>query len=164
MQSFRTCLALTVLCALLGACAARPPEDDGLYQALGARAGLAGIVDNFLEEMSRDEVIVDSFAETDIAAFRAHLIDQLCELSGGPCVYEGRSMAEAHRGMGVDARMFNAMVSDFKDAMDRARVPRGAQNRLLGLLAPMYEDVTDPGPGEGAGAPQLSQAGKTPSN
>lgn len=114
---------------------------NSLYADLGGKTGIADIVDRFLMHMGNNEVIVDSFAETDIEAFRGHLIDQICEVSGGPCEYTGRSMAESHAGLGVDTRQMNALVSDLINAMDDENVPLGAQNRLLGLLAPLHEDV-----------------------
>ena len=53
--------------------------------------------------------MVDTFADTDIAEFRRLMIEQLCDLSGGPCTYGGRTMAESHAGMGVTPAMFNAL-------------------------------------------------------
>lgn len=47
-------------------------------------------------------------------AGRKHLVkqltDQLCQQAGGPCVYGGPTMAEAHRGQDIGKRDFNALV------------------------------------------------------
>lgn len=146
----RTILLLTL--TLAAGCASRPPADD-LYRDLGGKPGITRIVDAFLVHLSEDELVVDTFADTDIAEFRRLLIEQLCDLSGGPCEYTGRTMAESHAGMGVTPAMFNALVADLIDAMDDAGVPQGAQNRLLGLLAPMHGDIVEGrAPGVGAGA------------
>lgn len=133
-------LALALTCT---ACAHQPAGDD-LYHDLGGTPGITTIVDGFLLRLADNERIVDTFADTDIAEFRRLLIEQLCDLSGGPCQYSGRSMAEAHRNMGVSAMQFNALVEDFMASMDDAGVPRGAQNRLLALLAPMHAEIVAP--------------------
>lgn len=132
-------LVLALTCA---ACAHQRSADD-LYRDLGAAPGIAAIVDGFLLHLADNERIVDTFADTDIAEFRRLLIEQICDLSGGPCEYSGRSMAEAHQDMDVSAMQFNALVEDFMKAMDDAGVPRGAQNRLLALLAPMHDDIVE---------------------
>jgi len=133
-------LVLALTCA---ACAHQRGTED-LYRDLGAAPGIAAIVDGFLLHLADNERIVDTFADTDIAEFRRLLIEQICDLSGGPCEYSGRSMAEAHQDMDVSAMQFNALVEDFMKAMDDAGVPRGAQNRLLALLAPMHDDIVEP--------------------
>lgn len=136
--------ATVLVLALTCASCAHQPAGDNLYRDLGGTPGLAAIVDGFLLHLADNERIVDTFADTDIAEFRRLLIEQLCDLSGGPCEYSGRSMAEAHRDMDVSAMQFNALVEDFMQAMDDADVPRGAQNRLLALLAPMHGDIVQP--------------------
>ena len=136
----KTILLITAL--LVTGCASQRPADD-LYRDLGGDEGVTRIVDAFLVHLAEDELVVDTFADTDIAEFRRLMIEQLCDLSGGPCTYGGRTMAESHAGMGVTPAMFNALVADFIDAMDDAGVPQGAQNRLLGRLAPMYGDIVE---------------------
>lgn len=137
-----TVTLMTILGAalLLGGCNHQRPGDD-LYRQLGGQPGLERIADAFIDELAGDRRVVDSFAETDIAQFRTLLIEQLCELSGGPCRYSGRSMAEAHAGMNVSAAQFDALVEDLMAALDSAGIAQGAQNRLLGLLAPYHGEV-----------------------
>lgn len=139
---------LIVLLAALFGCAAQP-QGDRLYRELGGAAGIERLVDAFLLRLAADERVVDSFADTDIDEFRRLLIEQFCDLSGGPCEYGGRSMAEAHRGLGIDDAQFNALVEDLIAAMADVDLPWGARNRLLRLLAPMHreivQDATPPG-------------------
>ncbi|MDX1569184.1 MAG: group 1 truncated hemoglobin [Xanthomonadales bacterium] len=127
---------------LLAACVGAPPQaDDALYRDLGGTAGITAIVDSFLVELARDERIIHHFRRTNVERFRRLLIEQFCELAGGPCTYSGDSMALSHRGMGLTDRDFNALVDDLIHAMEAENVPVGAQNRLLALLAPMYGEI-----------------------
>ena len=139
--------AAALIVALAG-CAAPAADDAALvgepfYEQLGGADGIEAIVDAFLVELARDEQIVDAFARTDIARFRRLLIEQFCSLSGGPCEYSGDSMYAAHRTMGVTPGEMDALVRDLIDAMNAVGTPLGARNRLLGRLAPMYEDIVD---------------------
>ncbi|WP_308387724.1 hypothetical protein [Acidithiobacillus sp. AMEEHan] len=54
---------------------------------------------------------------------------------------------DAHRGLQITTAAFNYLSQDMIDAMDAHRIPIGAQNYLLSLLAPMEpEIVTANGP------------------
>lgn len=124
----------------ISGCAPRSPADE-LYQQLGAKAGVEQIVDGLLIEIEQDPQIVQHFRDTDIARFRMLLIEQLCELSGGPCKYSGASMAESHTGFQISQADFDNLVVHLMKVMTAQQIPLAAQNRLLAMLAPMYGDV-----------------------
>lgn len=135
-----TTLALTLL---LAACSTTPTKPT-LYERLGEQEGITTIVDNLLFEIGGNETLLPFFAETDIDRFREKLIEQLCQVSDGPCDYTGDSMAQVHAGMELNDSHFNALVTDLIVAMDDAGVPTGAQNDLLARLVPMYDEVMNP--------------------
>lgn len=131
-----------VLSLLLAACAPPgPPENDSLYRALGERPGIAAIVDETLDNVSQNSRIVAIFADSDIGRLEAKLVEQICELSGGPCTYTGDPMDEVHADLGIGPAEFNAFVEDLRDAMQTLDVPESARNRLLARLAPMRDDI-----------------------
>ncbi|MEP4546596.1 MAG: group 1 truncated hemoglobin [Saccharospirillum sp.] len=132
-----------VLVALVAACSTTPTQPT-LYERLGEQDGITTIVDNLLYEIGGNDTLLPFFAKTDIGRFREKLIEQLCQVSDGPCEYTGDSMAQVHAGMGLDDRHFNALVTDLVVAMDEAGVATGAQNDLLSRLVPMYDEVMNP--------------------
>lgn len=132
-----------VLMALVAACSTVPTQPT-LYERLGEQDGITAIVDNLLYEIGGNDTLLPFFAKTDIGRFREKLIEQLCQVSDGPCEYTGDSMAQVHAGMGLDDRHFNALVTDLVVAMDEAGVATGAQNDLLSRLVPMYDEVMNP--------------------
>lgn len=132
---------LAALCCVLAACATKTPGDDALYNQLGGETGINLIVDDLLFLSTRDRRIGEFFDGVDLERLHGLLSEQVCALSGGPCLYSGETMAESHRGMGVDEAAFNALVENLVDAMEAQSVPVAAQNRLLALLAPMQRDI-----------------------
>lgn len=130
---------LSVLAALSG-CSQTVPKDH-LYQQLGSSSGIEKMVDGLLVEIEQDQQIVHHFRDTDIARFRKLLIEQLCELSGGPCKYTGASMQESHTGFKITQADFDNLVRHLMKVMTEQQINIAAQNQLLGLLAPMYGDV-----------------------
>ena len=127
---------------VLVGCANAPPARQ-TYEQLGRRAGIQAIVDDLLEVILEDDRINYQFASTDIFRFRKKLAEQLCVESGGPCVYTGRTMQEAHVDRGIDDAQFNGLVEDLVLVMERRRIPVAAQNQLLRRLALMHVQIAE---------------------
>lgn len=115
--------------------------DDSLFQALGGREGIVRIAAMTIDLSVADPRINATFADINHARLKRLLADQFCQLSGGPCVYEGRDMKETHAKHGYTNRDFNILVEHLQTAMEREKIPFRAQNRLLAILAPMQRDV-----------------------
>lgn len=130
---------LLLVTLVLSACQQSP--ETTLYQRLGGETGVEKIVDGVLYGIEHDQSIVQHFADTDIPRFRRLLIEQFCELSGGPCKYSGVSMQESHTGFQITQAHFDALVNHLISAMQQQQVPVEAQNEFLAMLAPMYKDV-----------------------
>jgi hemoglobin len=114
---------------------------DTLFDDLGGREGIARISEAAIDLSLEDPRIKHTFDDINIKRLKRLLTDQLCELTGGPCKYEGRSMAETHATHHLTNAHFNALVEDLQIAMDRENIPFRVQNRLLAILAPMQRDI-----------------------
>lgn len=115
--------------------------DDPLYHELGDRTGIAKIVDATMVNVLSDDRIKATFDNTNIERFKVLLTDQLCLVAGGPCLYKGRNMHDAHKGLHLHNSDFNAVVEDLQKGMDTRGIPFPVQNRLLARLAPMQHDI-----------------------
>jgi hemoglobin len=118
--------------------------DRSLYSRLGGRAAITAVVDDFVTNVAKDNRINKFFAGADIPRLKRLLVQQICQGSGGPCKYEGRSMREAHRGLGVGNADFDALVQDLVKSLKKFNVPQREQQELLALLGPMRRDVVQP--------------------
>jgi hemoglobin len=114
-----------------------------LYERLGGIEAITGVVDSFAARCAGDDRINAKFERTDIPRLKKMLVDQVCEATGGPCTYAGRDMKETHDGMGVTAGEFDALVEDLVATLDEFSVPKAEQDELLGLLAPMRDDIVE---------------------
>ena len=122
---------------------ASPPP---VYQRLGGQPVLVAAVDDFMTIAAADPRIAFRFRDTDTTRFKAALVRQLCVSTGGPCEYTGRSMKEAHAGMGISNAEFNAMTQDLRRALTQHGVPIETQTDLVAVLEPMRDDVVSPIP------------------
>lgn len=134
-------LALASLSFALLSSTASAQQAPTLYTQLGEKPGITKFVDTFVGNIAKDSRINAMFGATNIPRLKTLLVEQVCEVSGGPCKYTGRDMKSSHAGMGVNRSHFNALVEDLQDAMSTEGVPFGVQNELLAVLAPMYRDI-----------------------
>jgi len=140
-------IVLAVLITGLAACSApttkpaAPPPKDALYRELGGSDGIRRVVDVFFARINGDARINTLFRNVDHDDLKRLVNEQLCEATGGPCKYTGRSMEEAHSGLNLTNADFDAFVADLVSAMDEVKVPKTSQKKLLALLAPMRPQI-----------------------
>ena len=114
-----------------------------LYERLGGLAAINAVIDSFVARCAADDRINPKFERTDIPRLKKMLVDQVCEATGGPCTYAGRSMRETHDGMGVTAGEFDALVEDLVATLDEFDVPKEEQDELLSVLGSMRGEIVE---------------------
>ena len=117
--------------------------DKSLYDRLGGKPAITAVVDDFVGRVAADNRINGKFANTDIPRLKMLLVEQICQASGGPCTYTGRSMKATHLGMGVSSSDFDALVGDLVTTLNKFKVPEREKNDLLGALGPMKGDIVE---------------------
>lgn len=114
-----------------------------LYDRLGGKSAITAVVDQFVSNVAADGRINSRFASTDIPKLKGHLVDQVCQATGGPCTYQGRDMKRTHLGMQISSADFGALVQDLVAALDAFHVPAGEKRELLGMLGSMKQDIVE---------------------
>ena len=126
--------------------ASATPTPSTLYQALGAKDGIQRLMDALVDRLRADKTIGSMFANIKPAYLKEQLTDQLCRVSGGPCVYEGEEMKKSHADLKIGTGEFNLLVEILQDCMDARQIPFAVQNQLLARLAPMHRDIITASP------------------
>ncbi|MFT4929946.1 MAG: hemoglobin [Phenylobacterium sp.] len=129
-----------VLMALISVGCQTPPPNQ-LYLSLGENAGIARLVEDFINELLIDEHIGFHFEEAELDRFHDKLVEQICQLAGGPCEYTGKTMQKIHTDLDITEAQFNTLVEALMKAMDNNKISVGAQNQLLALLVPLRADI-----------------------
>ena len=137
--SFARLCSVAGLMLLLNGCATT--NQTTLYQQLGEKPGISKLVEDLINEVLNDNKISQHFEEADLDRTHDKLVEQICQLSDGPCEYTGKTMQEMHKDMIITKGHFNAIVEALMRAMDHNNIAVGAQNQLLSLLAPMHQDI-----------------------
>ncbi|MDP2816674.1 MAG: group 1 truncated hemoglobin [Polaromonas sp.] len=126
---------------MAGASFGQPAPNDQLYKAFGEKAGLVSLMDDFMVRLLADPRTGPHFKPSNQQRVKEQLVDQLCSLAGGPCVYKGADMKSAHANLDIKKSDFNALVEVLQQSMDAKGIPFRTQNQMLALLAPMHRDT-----------------------
>jgi len=157
MRSAGLALALVLglaACGGKGKDTTTPPAGGGdtttttatLYTRLGEKPAIEAVIDKFLANVVADARINARFSHLDgagVAKLRGHLIDQVCNATGGPCQYTGKDMVTVHTGMNITEDEFNALVDDLVKALDELGVKEAEKTELLTALGGMKGDIVN---------------------
>jgi hemoglobin len=138
---------LLASCGLLAAnsfAQSAAPQNDQLYKAFGEKPGLVALMDDFMVRLLADPRTGPHFKPSNQQRVKEQLVEQLCALSGGPCVYKGADMKSAHANLEIKKSDFHALVEVLQESMDAKGIPFRRQNEMLALLAPMNRDIITP--------------------
>ena len=138
-RTIRAARIVWALLALLSACAqllAAERAEPSLYARIGGQPALDAVVADALVRVAADPRIAPRFQHAN-AGLGRHLMDLLCERSGGPCTYRGRNMADAHEGMHISDADFDALIEAVGAALVQREVPARERGEALGILRRM---------------------------
>jgi hemoglobin len=123
------------------------PAKLSLYDRLGEEPAIVKVVDDFVANVVADPDIKDKhkkhFQEGDVAGLKKKLVDQVGQATGGPQKYSGKNMKDAHKGLEISNKDFDALVNDLVKALDKNKVAKEDKDELLKMLGTMRKDVVE---------------------
>lgn len=117
-----------------------------LYERLGGYDAIAAVVDDFIGRLITDPKLGRFFTghSTDSKkGIRQLIVDQLCEATGGPCVYTGRDMKTSHAGLGITEEEWNTSVNHLVATLDKFKVPQKEKDEVIGAIASFKKDIVE---------------------
>lgn len=117
-----------------------------LYKRIGGYDAIAAIVDEFLSRLRADPMFARFGGGRGLDSTRRGrelLIGQMCELSGGPCVYIGRDMKTSHAGLGITTGEWEAALEHTLDALDQLKVPAKEKEEFVALFECYRNDIVE---------------------
>ncbi|MCH9031240.1 MAG: group 1 truncated hemoglobin [candidate division Zixibacteria bacterium] len=124
-----------------------PAQTPSLYDRLGGVYSIATVVDDFVERLLVNDVLnanpkIDAARDhVPKAGLKFRVTALICQLAGGPEVYHGRSMTDAHAHLGITEKEWDAMVADFVLSLNKFNVPEKEQGELFALVGPTKDQI-----------------------
>jgi hemoglobin len=103
------------------------PLGTTLWQRMGREKGVQKIVDDFVTTAMRDPAVNVSrngklkLSEDQLDQVKNHLVDMTSMLGKGPRKYNGPTLKEVFKGMGVTSAEFNAAVRNLKKVLNKTK-------------------------------------------
>ncbi|KZE34481.1 hemoglobin [Crenobacter luteus] len=141
-----TVFALGAGCAPF-ALAQQPDAKAPLFERLGGLRGITVVVDDFVDRLAKNRTIranravKDSLDRSGAPYLKFQVAQMVCEVTGGPCRYTGRTMKESHAHLGIVEKEWAAMAKDFKASLDRFKVPAAEQRELFDIVGTTKADI-----------------------
>jgi hemoglobin len=133
-------------------------SDGDIYQRAGRKPGIQALVTAFHTRVMGDTRIAHFFASSNAERLATCLVRQVCEKTGGPCIYGDeiphaepgvvsacQNMKDAHASLHVMKADFDALVEDLVAEIDAAGVSVEDRDAIVGVLAPLCTDIVEGG-------------------
>ena len=116
-------------------------DEQRLYERIGEEAAITTVIDSFIDKVAGDERVNGRFVDTDIENLKRLLVEQVCEATGGPCVYSGLNMLDTHRGLSITNEEFTIVATHFSSAMRSSGISTSDHDIIMDVLADMKGDI-----------------------
>lgn len=137
--------AMVLVCAG-SAFAQAATKEKTLYQRLGGYDAIAAVSDDFVDRLGKGKLLsrfVVGLSVDSKKRLRQHLVDFLCNATGGPCLYLGRDMKTVHTGLGITEDDWKESVDALVATLDKFKVPEKEKNEVLGAVSALKKDVVE---------------------
>jgi hemoglobin len=142
----RVCLVIA-LALSAGQSLEAQQQQRSLYDRLGGVYPISMVVDAFIDTLLANDVLnanpaIDAARKRVPApGLKFHVTTLVCQTTGGPCVYTGRGMKEAHAHLNITEREWQAMLADFRGVLDQFEVPEQEQSELVTIVESTKKDI-----------------------
>ena len=122
-------------------------KETSLYDRLGGVYAIATVVDDFIDCVVADDTLNANPAikaardRVPKAGLKYRVTELVCQATGGPCKYTGRSMKESHKHLNITEMEWDALVVDFKASLAKFKVPEKEQLELLYIVGSTKNDI-----------------------
>lgn len=126
---------------------AQEEPQKSLYHRLGGEYAIATVVDSFIDLLFLNDVlnanpaIKEARDRVPKAGLKFHVTNLVCQVTGGPCKYTGRTMKEAHAHLNITEREWQAMLADFRRVLNNYHVPAREQKELIEIVESTKADI-----------------------
>jgi hemoglobin len=119
--------------------------NSSLYQRLGGYDVIAGFVDATYK-MLRNDPKFSRFSTRSIDSqkrARQLLVDQICELAGGPCFYIGRDMKTSHAGLRITEDEWETSLEYTRQALKNHGVGNKESDEVIAIFQQYKADIVE---------------------
>ncbi len=121
-----------------------------LYERLGGVYPIAAVVDDFIDRVMDDPRlnanprVNEAHHRVARAGFKYLVTEQVCEATGGPQRYTGRTMRDSHAHLEITEGEWAAFLDDLHQTLAKFNVPAVEQQELFAIVQSTRNDIVLP--------------------
>lgn len=118
-----------------------------LYERVGGVFAIATIVDDFIDQVMSDSRLNLNYAVNEAhhrvppAGFKYLVTEQLCEATGGPQRYTGRSMSDSNAHLKITDQEWKYFPDDLRITLNKFSVPDQEQSEIFAIVESTRDDI-----------------------
>ncbi len=140
-------LALMMAVTIAPIATAQQTGAKPLYERLGGLTGITVVVDDFInrlvanKELNKNPAINAGRKNSPSPYLKFQVSQLICELSGGPCKYTGKTMKESHAHLNISEKEWSVMAKEFQKSLNKFKVPAAEQKELFDMVGKTKADI-----------------------
>jgi hemoglobin len=119
--------------------------DVNIYDAIGGEPALIAVVDDFYDRVLADPQLAGFFAGANLTKLKGKQVEFFGAALGGPQVYQGASMRQAHAGRGISQADFDKVAYHLTSTLAAAGVPAELVAQIAAAVTPLADDIVSRG-------------------
>src|SRR5215469_3949914 len=120
-------------------------SEVSIYEAIGGEPALVAVVDDFYDRVVGDPQLESFFAGVNMPKLKGRQVEFFAAALGGPDVYQGPSMRDAHIGRGITQADFDKVAYHLTDALAAAGVPAQTIGQIAAAVSPLADEIVSRG-------------------
>ena len=118
-------------------------NDNSLYSQVGGEAAVRAVVTEFYNRVLSDQALAPYFRHKQRKGLEESQVQFFTQALGGPKIYQGPSMADAHKNLHITARNFDRVAVHLKETLESLGVESGHIDTIMNTVAPLKGDIVN---------------------
>ena len=117
-----------------------------IYESIGGQEALTAVVEDLYDRILADGTLNAFFTGTNLPKLKGRQVEFFAQALGGPAVYQGRTMKDVHRGLGIGRDHFDRVAEHLVDSLTAAGIPEATIAEITAVVKPLADDIVSSSP------------------
>jgi methyl-accepting chemotaxis protein len=119
----------------------RISRPDTLYERLGGKAAVAAVIEAFYQRVLADAALKPFFDGVEMRRLKSQQVDFFVQALGGPAIYRGPGMRQAHAHLAIEQRHFERVAEHLAATLRALGADDDSVQEVLQLVGPLASDI-----------------------
>ncbi|KZX63503.1 MULTISPECIES: methyl-accepting chemotaxis protein [unclassified Alcanivorax] len=118
-------------------------NNNSLYSQVGGETAVRAVVTEFYNRVLEDPALAPYFRHKQRKGLEESQVRFFTQALGGPTIYQGPSMADAHRNLHITARNFDRVADHLNETLASLGVDSAHIDAIMNTVAPLKGDIVN---------------------